>query len=224
MSRSQSVVIFYDPDFPISASMEVPAVELTAQGAILATADSLAETLRQAKGGCFVNLHAPYFPKSAWQEILAFLKRGGGLLSVGGAAFKRPVRREADAWQVEAEQTAYHQQLFIHEMLRVESSPILSYAALDTLPLLKGQESMFAMADTWNMVPHTTRNSDLPHQMGAAGTMSTQIYPLMKGISKEGREVAALLFYGRIPVAISWVRVGYLSTFHSALGSGKMAE
>lgn len=191
MSRSPSVVIFYDPDFPISASMEVPVEELVAKGGIVVGADSLAEVLRQAEGGCFVNLHAPYFPKSAWQEILAFLKRGGGLVSVGGAAFKRPVRQEADGWQVEAEQTAYHQQLLIHEILRVESSPILSYAALDTLPLLKGQESMFAMADTWNMVPHTTRNSDLPHQMGAAGTMSTQIYPLMKGISKEGREVAA---------------------------------
>ncbi|BFT73803.1 beta-galactosidase [Paenibacillus sp. P36] len=191
MSPSHPIVIFYDPAFPISASLEVPAAELTAQGGILADADSLAETLRQAEGGCFVNLHAPYFPKSAWQEILAFLKRGGGLLSVGGAAFKRPVRWQADGWQVEAEQTAYHQQLFIHEMLRVESSPILSYAALDSIPLLKGQESMFAIADTWNMVPHTTRNSDLPHQMGAAGTMSTQIYPLMKGIVKEGREVAA---------------------------------
>ena len=42
---------------------------------------------------------------------MAFLKRGGGLLSVGGAAFKRPVRREGDELAGGTEQTAYHQQL-----------------------------------------------------------------------------------------------------------------
>lgn len=188
---SRPVIIFYDADFPIRSSLEVPTEELVAQGGLVVGADALGEALRQAEGGCFVNLHAPYFPKSAWPDILAFLKRGGGLLSVGGAAFKRPVRREAEGWHVEAEQTAYHQQLFIHEILPVDPAPISSYAALEAVPLLKGQESLFTVAGTWNMVPHTTRNSDLPHQMGAAGTMSTQIYPLLKGISKDGREVAA---------------------------------
>ncbi|NOV00981.1 beta-galactosidase [Paenibacillus planticolens] len=188
---SRSVIIFADAAFPGASSFEVPTEELAAQGALVVGADGLGEALRQADGGCFVNLHAPYFPKSAWPDILAFLKRGGGLLSVGGAAFKRPVRRQGGSWHVEEEQTAYHQQLFIHEMLRVDSAPISSYRALEAVPLLKGQESLFAVAGTWNMVPHTTRNSDLPHQMGAAGTMSTQIYPLLKGISKEGREVAA---------------------------------
>ncbi|MFD0693933.1 beta-galactosidase [Paenibacillus sp. GCM10027628] len=188
---SQPVLVFYDAAFPGGSEGQVPVDQLAAQGAIVVGADALGEALRSADGGCFVNLHAPYFPKSAWPDILAFLKRGGGLLSIGGAAFKRPVRREADGWHVEAEQTAYHQQLFIHEMLRVDAAPVSSYTALETVPLLNGQESLFAVADTWNMVPHTTRNSDLPHQMGAAGTMSTQIYPLLKGVSKEGREVAA---------------------------------
>lgn len=188
---SRPIVIFYDADFPISLAAGVPAAELVAQGGMVVGADALGEALRQADGGCFVNLHAPYFPKSAWPDILAFLKRGGSLLSVGGPAFKRPVRREAEGWYVEAEQTAYHQQLFIHEMLPVASASIRSLAALATVPLLMGQESLFEVGDTWNLVPHTTRNSDLPHQMGAAGTMSTQIYPLLKGISKEGREVAA---------------------------------
>ncbi|OPH56357.1 glycoside hydrolase [Paenibacillus ferrarius] len=188
---SQTVIIFHEAGFPISSFCDVQKERLEAQGAKVVGADCLGEALRKAEGGCFVNLHAPYFPKSAWPDILAFLQRGGGLLSVGGAAFKRPVRREGSGWLVESEQTAYHQQLYIHEILRVEGSPIRSYTALDTIPLLQEQESLFALADTWNMVPHTTRNSDLPHQMGAAGTMSTQIYPLLKSIGKEGREIAA---------------------------------
>ncbi|TXK84348.1 beta-galactosidase [Paenibacillus sp. N3.4] len=188
---SRPIVIFYEAGFPSSSFNDVQTKQLTAQGAVVVGAAALGEALRTADGGCFVNLHAPYFPKSAWPQILAFLQRGGGLLSVGGAAFKFPVRREDDGWYVESEQTGYHQQLHIHEILRVEGTPIRSYTALETIPLLQGQESMFALSDTWNMVPHTTRNSDLPHQMGAAGTMSTQIYPLLKSIGKEGREVAA---------------------------------
>ena len=63
-------------------------------------------------------MHAPYFPKEAWGEILAFLKRGGGLISIGGAPFKRPVsKNEAGVWEAESEQTAYHRELHIHEML-----------------------------------------------------------------------------------------------------------
>ncbi|MDD9265551.1 beta-galactosidase [Paenibacillus sp. GCM10023248] len=185
------IIIFYEAGFPSGAASEVPAAELTALGGSIAGVDALGEALRQAEGGCFVNLHAPYFPKSAWPDILAFLRRGGALLSIGGAAFKRPVRREAGSWYAEAEQTAYHQQLFIHEILPVESKGIRSLAASAAVPLLAGQESLFEIGDTWNMVPHTTRNSDLPHQMGAAGTMSTQIYPLLKGVSQEGREIAA---------------------------------
>lgn len=186
---SRPIIIFYDSEFPSNNSGA--SVEALAQVGTVAGAEVLGEVLRTAEGGCFVNMHAPYFPKSAWPEILAYLKRGGGLISIGGAAFKRPVRREADGWLVEAEQTAYHQQLFIHEMLPVDSAPINSYQALETIPLLAGHESLFEIADTWNLVPHTTRNSDLPHQMGSAGTMSTQIYPLLKGISEESREVAA---------------------------------
>ncbi|MEK8128278.1 beta-galactosidase [Paenibacillus filicis] len=189
---SRPVVIFYEPGFPeTGSSLEALAAALAAKGASVVGADALGDELRNADGGCFVNLHAPYFPKSAWPDILGYLRGGGGLLSVGGGAFKRPVRREGDGWHAEAEQTGYHQQLLIHEMLRVDSAPIRSYAASETIPLLQGQEAMFAVADTWNMVPHTTRDIDHPHQMGSAGTMSTRIYPLLTGIGQADREVAA---------------------------------
>lgn len=57
--------------------------------------------------------------------------------------------------------------------------------------MLCGQESLFQVTDTWNLVPHTTKSSDLPHQMGSAGPMNTRIYPLLKGVSKDGRDIAA---------------------------------
>ncbi|GAF08494.1 hypothetical protein JCM16418_2575 [Paenibacillus pini JCM 16418] len=186
-----STIIFYDPSFPGHSMPEGGGVEVLEKMGTVVDADGLAEALRSTMDGCLVNLHAPYFPKLAWPEILAFLRRGGGLISIGGAPFRNPVRYEEDSWKVEAEQTAYHRDMYIHEILRVEVESITEFTALDRIPLLVGQESLFSIQDTLNLVPHTTRNSDIPHQMGSAGTMSTQIYPLLKGISKEGREIAA---------------------------------
>jgi len=181
-------IIFYDPAFPGAASFE--AERLAAIGTV-ANAESLPALLREAAGGCFVTLHAPYFPVEAWDDILDFLKRGGGLVSAGGAPFRRPVRKDNGEWLIEAEQTAYHRQLRVHEMLPVKSEPVAKLEAAGNIPLMKGREQLFDVTDTWNLVPHVTKSSDLPHQMGSAGPMDARIYPLLKGVSAEGREVAA---------------------------------
>ncbi|QGQ99737.1 glycoside hydrolase [Paenibacillus psychroresistens] len=188
---STSLIIFYDPTFPITVSLE-PQHEKALQdiGSVVGAA-KLAEYLSLAEGGSFVNLHAPYFPKSAWNDILGFLQRGGGFVSIGGATFKYPVREVEGAWYIEAEQTAYHQELNIHEILPVDSSPINELAAHAHIPLLTGFEGLFTVSDTWNLIPHVTKSSDLPHQMGSSGPMDARLYPLLKGISSDQREVAA---------------------------------
>ncbi|MEK4490180.1 beta-galactosidase [Paenibacillus sp. FSL L8-0493] len=191
-SPSRPVIIFYDSDFPISSPIPSDAITSMSEFGSIVNENQLAETLRETEGGCFINLHAPYFPKTAWIAILEYLQRGGGLISIGGAPFKQPVRWENGQWHVEAEQTSYHQELYIHEALHVECSRNHSLLASDVIPLLKGQESLFlTSANTWNLVPHTTKTSDLPHQMGSAGPMSTRICPLLKGVTLEGREISA---------------------------------
>ncbi len=187
-----SNIIFYDASFPQQSCLSSEAEDqLSRQGKVVDAGD-LAAALRSAQGGSFVNLHAPYFPKEAWSEIIGFLKRGGGLISVGASPFKRPVvRNGAGAWIAESEQTAYHRELRIHEMLPVNSAPIRTLSANADIPLLQGKEAMFDVSDTWNMVPHVTKSSDLPHQMGSAGPMDAHLYPLLKGISVDGRQVAA---------------------------------
>ncbi|CQR52780.1 alpha-amylase family protein [Paenibacillus riograndensis] len=211
-----NVILFSDPLFPgYSASAgriqeqaqrlgELQHGAASAQGAHAvhtADAERLAAALDAAgPGACFINLHAPYFPKEAWGSILAYLQRGGGLLNIGGAPFKVPMRRDNGVWQAEAEQTAYHRQLHIHEALRVDGGRVQAHAALADIPLFAGRERLLAPADTWNLVPHVTKSSDLPEQMGASGPMDTRIYPLLKGISAEGREVSA--------PAVLWEHVG----------------
>ncbi|MCM3784230.1 beta-galactosidase [Neobacillus mesonae] len=187
----QQTIVFYDPTFPYSGTLPSEEAFKTALGCQIVSAVELAAALESEETACFVNLHAPYFPKEAWVSIIRFLERRGGLISSGGAPFKLPVRREGEKWVVEAEQTTYHQELYIHEVLKVDASRVTTLTASDTVPLLEGQISLFEIEDTWNLVPHTTKSSDLPQQMGSAGPMSTQIYPLIKGKSREGREIAA---------------------------------
>lgn len=197
-------IILFDPSFPTGGSEELAAATVealrAAPGMKLVHATELKTALEDTEAASFVNLHAPYFPKAAWGAILAFLRRGGGLISVGGAPFKRPVRQRGNVWITEVEQTGYHQQLHIHEALPVNAAPVAALQASADIPLLEGLEPLFAISDTWNLVPHVTKSSDLPHQMGSSGPMDTRIHPLLKGISGDGREVAA-------PVVL-WENVG----------------
>lgn len=188
---SGRTIVFYDANFPIADAGSIGEIGEISKIGEVTGADELAGVLRSPDSAVFVNLHAPYFPKSAWPDILAFLKRGGGLISIGGAPFKRPVRREDGAWRAEAEQTAYHRALRIHETLPVDAAPIRSLRASADIPWFADVEASLPIADTWNLVPHVTKSSDLPHQMGSAGPMDAVIYPLLKGISAAGREVAA---------------------------------
>ncbi|SFB54575.1 Beta-galactosidase [Cohnella sp. OV330] len=185
---SSKIIVFYDPAFPGAPALTEEEARLIG---VVANAEELGERLRRADGGSFVSLHAPYFPVGAWEDILAYLKRGGGLLSAGGAPFRKPVLRKDGAWHVQAEQTAYHRQLRIHEMLRVSADPVARHASHADIPLFAGQEALLDVTDTWNLVPHVSRASDLPHQMGSAGPMDAHVYALLRGMSADGRERSA---------------------------------
>jgi len=185
------LLILADPAFPGAPEWAAAEAAKLAEWGEVVRADELAKRLRDSGADAFVTLHAPYFPAEAWEELLVFLRQGGGLVSAGGAPFRRPVRCEDGRWHIEPEQTAYHRRLRIHEMLPVKPDPIRRLAASADIPLLHGRESLFDVAGTWNLVPHVTKASDLPHQMGSAGPMDAHIYALLKGVSAENREVAA---------------------------------
>ncbi|GEM_PF-179158 len=188
------LIIFYDPSFPYAGDRPDTASldKLQGAGRIAKTAEQLSAWLAEADGkGCFVNLHAPYFPKEAWLAIAAYLRSGGGLLSVGEAPFRIPVRQVGGLWAAEQEQTSYHQELLIHEAMRVDGSAIQQYAGSEEWPLAAQAARTWKQGDTASLILHVTRQSDLPHEGGTAGPMDAHIYPLIKGLSAEGREIAA---------------------------------
>ncbi|WP_409341098.1 beta-galactosidase [Paenibacillus sp. MBLB4367] len=185
-------IVFYDSQFPFAGAR--PDKEQADQFSILSrvvNADGLAEALAAAAGGTFITMHGSYFPKEAWPAILAFLRKGGGLLCAGGAPFTRPCNGSGQNWSAETEQTAYLQQLHIHEAMKVDGSKVEALAASEAIPLLAGSECLFAMGDTSSLILHVTKTNDMPHESGTAGPMDAHIYPLLIGLCEEGRERSA---------------------------------
>jgi hypothetical protein len=183
-------IIFYDSSFPYEGVRpDNKQLDELARIGRLVTADDLEEALLGADN--LIHLHGRYFPKGAWEGILAHVSKGKGLVHIGSAPFKVPVYRSEDGWQLEAEQTTYHQRLQIHEALPVDPAPIERYAAHAELPLLLGKEAILSIQPTVGLALHVTRADDHPGQVGTSGPMDAHITPLLKGITSEGREVAA---------------------------------
>lgn len=185
-------IIFYDPSFPYCGERpgDSEMMQFRKHGHVVGARD-LGRALTEQGADCFVHLHGPYFPKEAWPGIKTHLLHGKGLVTVGGAPFRKPVYEADGQWLIEHEQTAYLQELNIHEALRVDPKPIAHLTFHREIPLMEGKEQLFDIAPTYGLVLHVTKKSDLPHQGGSSGPMDAHIYPLLKGISKEGREVAA---------------------------------
>lgn len=189
-----NTIVFYDPLFPLNhkrpSDIFLKALRKN-ENAIIADSTSLVSYLNNKQSTTFVNLHGPYFPKQAWPAILSFLSRGNGLVHLGGSPFRIPVYFENGQWKKERAQTTYHQLLNIHEVLPVSSKPINYLAHHLDIPLFSNMEDLFTIEDTYNFVLHVTKNASIKHEMGSLGSMDVVITPLLKGISKNEREVAA---------------------------------
>lgn len=185
-----TTIVFYDQRFPFEGERpDEAALGRLAGIGELVDAEGLEAALESADH--LVHLHGPYFPKGAWQALLRYLKRGGNLLHIGGSPMRIPVYLQDGEWKQEHEQTTYHQKLNIHEMLPVDPAPIERYAASDSIPLFEGSETLFGVQPTVGLILHATKADDHPGEGGPSGPMDLHIHALMKGVSREGREVAA---------------------------------
>lgn len=186
--------MFYDRSFPFDSKRpsDVFLKKLSEnENVILTDNDSLINHLNDQQSKTFVNLHGPYFPKQAWQAILNFLRKGNGLVHLGGSPFRIPVYFTDGKWVKERAQTTYHQHLNIHEVLPVKAKPIHHLEHNKDMPLFSNMEDLFTIEETHNFVLHVTKNASIKHEMGSVGSMDVVITPLLKGVSQNGRDVAA---------------------------------
>ncbi|BBH21358.1 hypothetical protein Back11_27030 [Paenibacillus baekrokdamisoli] len=188
----QKLVLFYDKTFPFAGERPTEqALNYLNEAFKVVTAEQLADQLSDAD--VYIHLHGTYFPKQAWQAILAHVSLGKGLVFAGGAPFKTPVYQENGEWIQELEQTAYHQQLHINEALVVSTTGINTLKANHDLPLFAAYESLFSVEPTYGLVLHVTHTDDRPGELGSGGPIDAHIYPLLRGISGDGlqRELSA---------------------------------
>ncbi|QHW30499.1 glycoside hydrolase [Paenibacillus rhizovicinus] len=179
-------ILFYDGSFPYAGERpNAAALARLQEDFRIVNAAELADALQDAD--VYVHLHGSYFPKAAWPAILAHANQGKGLIAAGGAPFKTPVTGEAGSWKAEPDQTAYHQQIHIHEALPVATEGVAKLAANRDIALFEGYESLFTIQPTFGLVLHVTHADDCPGQQnGSAGPIDAHIYPLLKGISGDG--------------------------------------
>ncbi|RCW62755.1 beta-galactosidase [Saliterribacillus persicus] len=189
-----NTLLFYDETFPfVGERPPEKCLGSIKKDLKIVNASDLAAELDSQEPDTLILLHGPYFPKHAWSSIIAFLEKGNGFVNVGGRPFRHPVYQNDDGtWQMERAQTAYHRQLHIHEILKVDPEPIDYLKANQDIPLIDGKDSLFSVEEpTDNFILHVTRSRDLPEENGSSGPMDAHIYPLLTGVSQEGREVAA---------------------------------
>ncbi|MFB5267789.1 beta-galactosidase [Paenibacillus enshidis] len=190
---TENTIVFYDPSFPYEGSRpEGEQLEQLRRTYTVVDAEGLSTALQSGLADCLIHLHGAYFPKQAWPEILSFLLKGGGLIHMGGAPFKQPVSLEEGAWSSKGEQTAYHQELGIHEALVVDGSRAAFLRHNPDLPLLESREHLFSVEPTFGLILHVTHERDqLQQATGSSGPMNACISPLLSGVSEEDREVSA---------------------------------
>ncbi len=105
-----NIIVFWEDNFPCvdSTPVQRQALQQALAGHRVAfvETDRLAEALAETPD-LLVLPYGAAFPKAAWTAIVAYLKRGGRWVNLGGAPLTRPVRREGDGWQVEVLQPNY---------------------------------------------------------------------------------------------------------------------
>lgn len=184
-------LIIYNDDFPYSgARPEQEALEALKILGEMASPGQAAEKLRSNTYDTVVNLHGGYVLKEGWRELLAHLKRGGGLVNCGASAFRHPVRRINGEMIIEREQTAYHRDLGISNIFEVKRD----YARFEVNGDFDFGENvlpLFGDSPVSEFSVRFTHSMDKPLEHGSSGPMEATIRSLVFALSEDGRKAAA---------------------------------
>jgi hypothetical protein len=158
----------------------------------------LIEQLKLDRCDLLINPYGSAFPKRAWPAILQYLRAGGNLLNLGGVPFGVPLTRAGSQWRTENRQTAYHKQLGITQSFPVEAATIASYRAanhiaqdnpknFDALDLT----NQFKAEQVYELYARFSSSSLIPDESGSDGPREAVLYPLLFGMNREQRPIAA---------------------------------
>src|SRR5512143_780765 len=194
-ARGPRAALFHAPGFPTADAPAIDDGTLTTAlaGLPVETLDSpeaLASRLSRASHDVLVLPYGSAFPLEAWPAIRDFVKRGGGLVVLGGAPFHQPVRREkAD------DGTRYvlgpRQPTYAHEFLIGPSDELDAawYAGPRKPTAVAGSEWDGALPEskrTWALTVRLATREDLPGEGGTAGPRDGVLRPLVHLVDAKG--------------------------------------
>ncbi len=186
-----TTLLFLNADFAHAGALPDVAATLEALPHVHHCTDAtglITSLAKSGKGDVLVHLHGAFAPRAAWAEVIAFVRRGGSLISVGRNAFSQPVNANGDS----TSQAALFRDLDIHEIMAVDTSETATlragpeYGWLDQYIGLFGQHNG---TDGFVLMP--TKHKDQPQDSGSAGPMDARIYPLLQACNAAGQAIAS---------------------------------
>jgi hypothetical protein len=194
-SRPARVALFRAPGFPTAdapfiddATLATALVGLSVE--TLESPDALASRLKRADHDLLVLSYGSAFPLEAWTAMRDFVKRGGGLVVLGGAPFHQPVRTEKAA-----DGTRYvlgpRQPTYAHEFLIGPSDELDAewYAAPLRPVAAAGGEWDGALPEpgrTWALTVRLATSEDMPGEGGSEGPRDGVVRALVHLVDAKG--------------------------------------
>jgi hypothetical protein len=155
----------------------------------LASAEALVTDLRLRSYDLLILPYGSAFPLEAWTVIRAFVKRGGGLVVLGGAPFHQPVLGDAGDFSL-----GIRQPTFAHEFL-IGPAEAWSHeqasAALGSLRTSAVASSGWAMdppeaATVQELIVRLASRKDLHEEHGSEGHRDAVLRPLVHVVDEGG--------------------------------------
>ncbi len=187
-SQKPTVAVFREPEFRSVGFRDITLDDL--QQALRNFTVSLLnerDLIAQLDVKRFDLLVTPYgsaFPKRAWNTIFKYLRAGGNWLNTGGVPLSVPVVRRGSGWIIEPVQTTYHKQLGITHWFPVDAAKVSTYSGSN---LEKG----FKADQIYELYVRLSSTSNEPDEAGSDGPHEGVVQPLVLGMNRDGRPIAA---------------------------------
>ena len=185
-----SVVVFSAANFPAADTARPAQTELESlfPGSNFASVSELKTALGLPETRLLVLPYGSAFPEDAWEEIYAFLKRGGNLFVVGGRPFTRAVYHTKSGWHVRDYSPRFTRLLMIDQYQETPGSGNADFLSNPEIPF---ELPRFGWKRAFSPVIRLS-SVDLYKRGGSAGSLDAHLHALAWGVTKkEGRKVAA---------------------------------
>jgi hypothetical protein len=188
------ILVFRAAGFP---SVDSPPIEDATMAEALAglpaetlgSAPELSARLRRSDRDLLVLSYGSAFPLEAWPAIRDFVRRGGGLVVLGGAPFSQPVRQEGEGEAVRFV-LGPRQPTYAHELLLGPSDELdaswFEGPLRATAPRGEWDGPRPEPGRAWALTIRLATHEDMPGEGGSAGPRDGVVRPLVHLVDTRG--------------------------------------